>query len=85
MPAAFCTPLSDHVQAYAAALPFLPRPVSARPAAARTASGIVVGDSALRIWGLPSAVRLQRQLALAGAHADETEAPRCVLLRADWV
>ena len=79
------TPLSDHVQAYAAALPFLPRPVSARPVAARTASGIVVGESALRIWGLPSAVRLQRQLALAGALADETEATRRVLLRADWV
>ena len=85
MPAASCTPLSDHVQAYAAALPFLPRPVSARPVAARTASGIVVGESALRIWGLPSAVRLQRQLALAGALADETAATRRVLLRADWV
>src|SRR5688500_15384023 len=86
MPAASCTPRSDHAQAYAAALPCRPRPVTARPAAARTASGIVVAESALRICGLPSAVRLQRQLALAGARApDETEAPRRVLLRADWV
>jgi hypothetical protein len=50
-----------------------------------SASGIVVGESAAAIWGLPSAVRLQRQLRLAGALGDETAATRRVLLRADWV
>src|ERR1700741_1221632 len=84
MPAASWTPLFDHAQAYAAALPLPARPVSARPAA-RKASGIVVGESSLHIWGLPSALRLQRQLAPAGALADETAASRRVLLRADWV
>ena len=84
MPARSPTSRSDHAQAYAAPLPS-PRPVSARPSPARHASGIVVGQSPLRVWGLPSAVRLQRQLALAGAIADETRATRRVLLRADWV
>jgi phosphatidylglycerophosphate synthase len=59
--------------------------VSARPRPARQASGIVVGQSPLRVWGLPSALRLERQLALAGATADDTSATRRVLLRADWV
>ena len=85
MPAASWTPLSDHAQAYFAALPLSPRPVSARPGPVRHASGIVVGQSSLRVWGLPSALRLQRQLALAGALTDEARATRRVLLRADWV
>jgi phosphatidylglycerophosphate synthase len=59
--------------------------VSARPGPAGAASGIVVGQSTLRVWGLPSALRLQRQLALAGALADGSQATRRVLLRADWV
>jgi len=59
--------------------------VSARPAPLRQASGIVVGQSALRVWGLPSALRLERQLALAGARSEADAAPRRVLLRADWV
>jgi len=59
--------------------------VSARPGPVRHASGIVVGQSTLRVWGLPSALRLERQLALAGALADEARAKRRVLLRADWV
>jgi hypothetical protein len=59
--------------------------VSAHPGPARQASGIVVGESPLRIWGLPSALRLERQLALAGALSDEARATRRVLLRADWV
>ncbi len=86
MPAASWTPLFDHARAYfAATLPSSPRPVSARPGPARHASGIVVGQSPLRVWGLPSALRLERQLALAGALADEAAATRRVLLRADWV
>ena len=85
MPVASWTPLSDHAQAYFAVLSASPRPVSARPGPVRHASGIVVGQSPLRIWGLPSALRLERQLALAGALADEAQAPRRVLLRADWV
>ncbi len=64
-------------------------------------AGDVVGQSALRIWGLPSEVRLRRQLARAGAgiadgvaaQADATASPasnarassRIVLVRADWV
>ena len=59
--------------------------MSARPGPARQASGIVVGQSPLRVWGLPSALRLERQLALAGALKDEAQATRRVLLRADWV
>ena len=59
--------------------------MSKAPQPARQASGIVVGESPLRVWGLPSAVRLSRQLALAGARADADAAPRRVLLRADWV
>ena len=59
--------------------------MSARPGPARLASGIVVGQSPLRVWGLPSALRLERQLALAGALTDEGRATRRVLLRADWV
>ena len=85
MPAASWTPLFDHARAYFAALPALLRPVSVRQGTVRQASGIVVGQSPLRVWGLPSALRLERQLALAGAQADEAAATRRVLLRADWV
>jgi phosphatidylglycerophosphate synthase len=46
-------------------------------------SGHIVGASPLRIWGLPSAVRLERQLERAGA--GKAPAARAVLLRADWV
>ena len=46
-------------------------------------SGHVVGESSLRIWGLPSALRLRRQLDRAGA--SESSAACAVLLRADWV
>ena len=42
-------------------------------------------DSPLRVWGLPSEVRLQRQLERAGAVEDDPQAQRLVLLRADWV
>lgn len=85
MAAASVTSLSDHAPACAAAPLSSPPPVSARPSPAGHASGIVVGQSPLRVWGLPSAVRLQRQLVLAGAIADEAAATRRVLLRADWV
>ena len=47
-------------------------------------TGDIVGHTELRIWALPSAVRLRRQLARAGAAASN-EASRLVLLRADWV
>ncbi len=46
-------------------------------------SGHIVGESALHIWGLPSAARLRRQLERAGALAARAE--RGVWLRADWV
>ncbi len=39
----------------------------------------------MRIWGLTSTQRLQRQLARANATAATPEAHRLVLLRADWV
>ena len=81
----FLTGLHEHARAYFAASSAWPAPVSSRPHAARNAAGSVVGDSTLRVWGLPSAVRLQRQLEQAGAPADETQATRRVLLRADWV
>lgn len=48
-------------------------------------AGDIVGHCELRIWGLPSPVRLRRQLARVGATADVEAAPRVVLLRADWV
>jgi phosphatidylglycerophosphate synthase len=51
----------------------------------RRVAGIVVGESALRVWGLSSRLRLQRQLARAGAACEAAEAERVVLLRADWV
>ena len=59
--------------------------MSAAPTPERRTAGIVVADSPLRLWGLTSAQRLQRQFARARATADLTEAQRWVLLRADWV
>ena len=54
--------------------------------ARRDIVGVVVGESALRVWALPSVVRLQRQLRLAGAvDGADAAAARHVLLRADWV
>jgi len=85
MPATLRTPRFDHARAYFAVPAFPPHAVSARPAPVRLASGVIVGESRLRVWGLPSALRLTRQLALAGARAGDAGAPRRVLLRADWV
>ena len=59
--------------------------MSAAPTPERRIAGIVVGDSPLRLWGLTSAQRLQRQFARAQATADAHDAKRWVLLRADWV
>jgi phosphatidylglycerophosphate synthase len=59
--------------------------LSAAPTPSRRTVGIVVGDSPLRLWGLTSTQRLQRQLARINASADPSEAQRLVLLRADWV
>jgi len=50
-----------------------------------TVTGQIIGESPLRVWSLPSAQRLQRQLQRAGATAPASQATRCVLLRADWV
>ncbi len=44
-----------------------------------------MGQSELRVWGLTSEVRLQRQLARFRAVDDAADAQRLVLLRADWV
>lgn len=54
------------------------------PSAAAT-TGEIVGSSVLRVFGLPSAERLRRQLARAGAGVAAATATRIVLLRADWV
>ena len=59
--------------------------MSAAPTPPRRTAGVVVGDSPLRLWGLTSTQRLQRQLARANATADSADAQRLVLLRADWV
>ncbi|MDL2337110.1 MAG: CDP-alcohol phosphatidyltransferase family protein [Pseudomonadota bacterium] len=59
--------------------------MSAPEAPARRTAGIVVGGSPLSVWGLPSALRLQRQLTRAGAVDEAAQAQRLVLLRADWV
>jgi len=85
MPGSPLTSLLDHARAYFAVPASSSPPVSARPGPARDAAGIVVGQSTLRVWGLPSAIRLQRQLKAAGAVTDETAAKRRVLVRADWV
>lgn len=60
-------------------------PVSTSQFPARGVVGVVVGQSPLRVWGLPSDVRLQRQLKRAGAVDDASQPQRQVLLRADWV
>lgn len=48
-------------------------------------TGRVVGHSPLRVWTLPSEVRLARQLARCGVSIAAAPAERRVLLRADWV
>ena len=50
-----------------------------------TVGGEIIGESPLRVWNLPSAERLRRQLQRAGATATPAGAARWVLLRADWV
>ena len=55
------------------------------PPAAPDIAGDIVGHSDVRIWALPSPVRLRRQLARAGASDAVDKAARIVLLRADWV
>jgi len=59
--------------------------LSAAPTPERRTAGIVVGDSPLRLWGLTSTQRLQRQFVRAQATADAHDAKRWLLLRADWV
>ena len=59
--------------------------MSAAPTPERRTVGIVVGESPLRLWGLTSTQRLQRQFARAQATADAHDAKRWVLVRADWV
>jgi phosphatidylglycerophosphate synthase len=59
--------------------------VTVDPTSECRVAGRVVGESPLRVWGLPSAVRLQRQFARVGATADAASAERQLLLRADWV
>ncbi|MDO9314975.1 MAG: CDP-alcohol phosphatidyltransferase family protein [Burkholderiaceae bacterium] len=59
--------------------------MSASAGPARRTAGVVVGESPLRIWGLTSELRLQRQLRRVGAVDDASQAQRLVLLRADWV
>jgi phosphatidylglycerophosphate synthase len=51
----------------------------------RAVAGQVVGESPLRIWGLPSEQRLRRQFLQCGASTAGKPAERTVLLRADWV
>jgi len=59
--------------------------VSAHEAARPRVAGAIVRQSSLRIWGLTSEARLQRQLQRAGADAPAADAGRVVVLRADWV
>ena len=59
--------------------------MSAAESPARRTAGVIVGESALRVWGLTSQVRLQRQLARFRVVDDASDAQRLVLLRADWV
>jgi phosphatidylglycerophosphate synthase len=56
-----------------------------RPAAQPEIAGQIVGESPLRIWSLPAAERLRRQLQRVGATAPAATARLVVLLRADWV
>ena len=62
----------------------MPKPQNT-PAPGRRIAGVVVGASALRVWGLTADARLQRQFKRAGIDSAETGAERVVLLRADWV
>ena len=59
--------------------------MSAAEVPQRQLSGVIVGHSPLRVWALPSEVRLQRQLTRVGAVDDSSATQRLVLLRADWV
>ena len=59
--------------------------MSATEVPQRQLSGVIVGHSPLRVWALPSEVRLQRQLTRVGAVDDSSATQRLVLLRADWV
>ncbi|MFM9917707.1 MAG: CDP-alcohol phosphatidyltransferase family protein [Rhizobacter sp.] len=59
--------------------------MSASAGSTRRTAGVVVGESPLRVWGLTSEMRLQRQLKRVGAVDDAAQAQRLVLLRADWV
>ncbi|MGI4778708.1 MAG: CDP-alcohol phosphatidyltransferase family protein [Janthinobacterium lividum] len=59
--------------------------MSAATAPTRRIAGVVVGASALRVWGLTAAARLQRQFRRAGIDSPTAGAERVVLLRADWV
>ncbi len=51
----------------------------------RAVAGLVVGNSPLRVFGLPSEERLRRQLKRAGAASDPQAAAQFTMLRADWV
>ena len=59
--------------------------MSAAEVPQRQLSGVIVGHSPLRVWALPSEVRLQRQLTRVGAVDDSSATQRLVLLRADWI
>ena len=59
--------------------------MSAAESSARRVAGVIVGQSDLRVWGLTSELRLQRQLARFRVVGDAADAQRLVLLRADWV
>ena len=59
--------------------------MSATEVPQRQLSGVIVGHSPLRVWALPSELRLQRQLTRVGAVDDSSAAQRLVLLRADWI
>lgn len=83
---------ADHAKCHAVAVRRLRRgecSVSAAGPAARTGEvvGEVVGDSALRVWGLSAQTRLGRQLARFGVAVDSASdtARHILLLRADWV
>lgn len=59
--------------------------MSGTPALIGRVTGRVIGHSPLRIWSLPSELRIARQLARFGVGVDTVPAERTVLLRADWV
>ena len=59
--------------------------MSAAEVPRRQLSGVIVGHSPLRVWALPSELRLQRQLTRVGAVEDSSAVQRLVLLRADWI